>query len=55
MTVPEWSTPSGCFWCGHAERNHASRWGTGVGFHQYVAPPQNVIKQRMLERQARRG
>jgi hypothetical protein len=50
MTNP----PSGCNWCGHAERGHGSRWGTGVGFHDFVAPPQGLIKHRMRERRSRR-
>lgn len=52
--MSDMDTPSGCYWCGHPYRGHGSKWGTGVGFHTYVAPTQNVIKQRMRERRSRR-
>lgn len=47
-TLPE--APSGCRHCGVAEKNHPWLWIDGIGRHQYEAPSDQQVKQRMRER-----
>ncbi|WP_242890160.1 hypothetical protein [Actinomadura litoris] len=47
--VPE---PSGCRWCGLAEREHLQRWALGAGWHGWTEPTQKQRKARMLARRA---
>lgn len=43
--------PSGCGWCGIAQRSHtAGEWHPVAKFHGYAAPSQDQIKTRMLRR-----
>jgi hypothetical protein len=42
--------PSGCSWCGLAQRDHYSRYVAVVGWHRYTVPSQEQIKARMLAR-----
>lgn len=45
--------PSGCRHCGIDQREHARRWKPPAGWHQWTAPTQQQIKDRMLARRAR--
>ncbi len=47
VTVPE---PSGCRWCGFAEREHAQRWTPVVKWHRWTVPTPAQRKARMLAR-----
>lgn len=46
--------PSGCRWCGIAQRTHYQRWALGQGVHGYEPPEQWQIKTRMRRRRAAR-
>ncbi|MEV0619580.1 hypothetical protein AB0I81_40120 [Nonomuraea sp. NPDC050404] len=43
-------TPSGCRWCGLAERDHFTRWAEAAGWHRWTEPTTEQIKARMIER-----
>ncbi|MFF3441852.1 hypothetical protein [Streptosporangium sp. NPDC002721] len=55
--------PGGCRWCGVDKQQHVRRYhsdmldddGNPVAGHFWTAPPQDVIKQRMLARRAARA
>lgn len=53
--------PSGCRWCGIPKHHHFGRWSkalaeTGVhGWHLYIHPTTEQIKERMLDRIRGRG
>jgi hypothetical protein len=42
--------PSGCHWCGIAQRDHYSRYAEPTGWHRYTVPSQERVKARMLAR-----
>jgi hypothetical protein len=44
--------PSACTHCGIPRRRHFQRWRDGVGWHKWIAPTQDQIKERMLARRA---
>ncbi|WP_432156113.1 hypothetical protein [Streptomyces sp. bgisy153] len=46
--------PTACRHCGINQREHARRWTTGVGWHTWTLPEQDLIKARMLARRAAR-
>jgi hypothetical protein len=50
--------PSGCRYCGVAEREHMQRWTPpskgGPGWHQHTPPTQDQIKARMTARAEKR-
>lgn len=48
------TTPNGCRWCGLPEHGHANRWKPPAGWHQWTAPTQQQIKDRMTARRAER-
>lgn len=43
-------TPSGCRYCGIAERPHARQWTEEVGWHSWTQPTTEQIKDRMRAR-----
>jgi hypothetical protein len=45
MAIP---APSSCRHCGIARREHAQRWTTRAGWHQWTPPTEQQIKDRML-------
>jgi hypothetical protein len=47
------AAPSACRYCGIGHREHAQRWTTEAGWHQWTPPTQQQIKDRMLARRAR--
>ncbi|MFM9780430.1 hypothetical protein [Streptomyces scabiei] len=48
------SAPSGCRWCGLAEREHFQRWHRAAKWHFWTPPTQEQIKQRMWSRRTAR-
>lgn len=52
--------PSGCRWCGAPHTNHYGFWSeayraaTGNGWHRYVPPTLDQIRDRMRARRAAR-
>ncbi|MFI6497143.1 hypothetical protein [Nonomuraea typhae] len=55
MTELVVAQPSGCRWCGLAQRDHFTRWSRSVGWHGYSPPTQDQIKQRMKARRTLQG
>ncbi|MGI5281695.1 hypothetical protein ACQEVF_59140 [Nonomuraea polychroma] len=55
MTEQVVAQPSGCRWCGLAQRLHFQRWSRAAGWHGWTAPTQEQIKQRMKDRRTVRG
>lgn len=47
------TSPNGCAHCGKVAREHAIEQLGGVGFHVYVAPDTETIKERMKARRER--
>ncbi|MEV0379766.1 hypothetical protein [Nonomuraea sp. NPDC050643] len=47
--------PSGCRWCGLAQRGHCQRWTRAAGWHGWTPPTQDQIKQRMKARRTLQG
>lgn len=48
------TTPSGCAHCGLEQRGHSQRWTETAGWHGYMPPTQQQIKDRMNARKASR-
>lgn len=46
------TAPNACAHCGVEQRDHMQRWVLGVGWHQWVEPPDWQRKERMLARRA---
>jgi hypothetical protein len=44
--------PNACLWCGKSRRGHGLEWHPEIKYHRYMAPPEALIKARMLARQA---
>lgn len=42
--------PNGCAHCGVSERGHMSRWGEGIGIHNYGSPSNKQRLERMKNR-----
>lgn len=42
--------PSGCCYCGVAERGHAQQWSRAKGWHKWTRPTDSQIKTRMYKR-----
>ncbi|NRQ31319.1 hypothetical protein HII36_05630 [Nonomuraea sp. NN258] len=47
--------PAGCRWCGLAQRDHFQRWSRAAGWHLYIPPTQDQIKERMKARRTLQG
>ncbi len=53
--------PGSCRWCGIDRQDHCQRWSRklseidGNGWHGFVNPTQEQIKERMLERRRKRN
>lgn len=47
--------PSGCRWCGLAQRDHFQRWTRAAGWHGWTPPTPEQIKQRMKARRTFQG
>jgi hypothetical protein len=48
----EVAPPSGCRWCGIAEREHVQLWTSGHGWHGWEPPTALQRRHRMLARRA---
>ena len=46
--------PTSCRHCGIGHREHAQRWTSAAGWHQWTQPTQQQIKERMARRRATR-
>lgn len=47
--------PYGCTWCGDEQHHHGSQWAPIIGLHQWEAPTQAEILERMRRRRANRN
>lgn len=54
MTPPNAPPTNGCRHCGLPVREHMQRWSAHAGWHKWVEPTQEQIKDRMLARRAQR-
>ena len=54
MTPPNATPTDGCQHCGLPAREHMQRWKPEPGWHKWVEPTQEQIKERMLARRAQR-
>ena len=48
--VAELTLPNGCQHCGVTPSEHMQRWKPPVGWHQWTAPTQAQVKDRMQAR-----
>jgi hypothetical protein len=48
-------TPGGCRWCGIEARGHGRQWLAEVGWHAWVAPTAEQLKERLQRRRAQSG
>lgn len=48
-------SPNACRYCGDDQYHHGNQWHREVGFHKWIAPTQEQIRDRMLARRAQRG
>lgn len=48
-------SPHACRHCGDDQYHHGNQWHRAVGFHKWIAPTQEQIKDRMLARRILRG